>query len=158
MTTLQELFMLSKGQPIEVDGKTVSLAARIPCQVGDHFTLRFIRSRDENQGVRLSLKRGLLQICDARVEVDTAPYRDLVFWRSTAPDEIHFRVVKALSGELLVYNCWRGKSGRTDAWLVNAGILVKLHGSCWRLHCSNGYGDASFDDVVVEVSRHDTPM
>lgn len=39
------------------------------------------------------------------------------------------------------------------AWLGNAGMIVEHDGDTWRLRCSEGSGEPSFDDLLVEITR-----
>jgi len=95
----------------------------------------------------MSLKRG-------SVTVNGQDSRDIVLWEATAPSTVEVAISKMKKGgELLVWNCWRGPQNQVMAWLGNAGMTVEHDGDTWRFRCSEGSGEASFDDLFVEITR-----
>lgn len=146
---LSDQFAASRGDPVELDGQLVWPMLRIPCEEGDRFRIRLSAPRGRaGQGVSLSLRGGTLGI-------DSWRSRDFVLWQETAPETVVVSVMalRKGAGSLLVWNCWRGPQGQEMAWLRNAGMIVCQHEDAWSLRCSDGHGDAVFDDLLVEVER-----
>jgi hypothetical protein len=70
----------------------------------------------------------------------------------TAPDTIEVRYNPSRQGSrITIYNGWINESGGTDAWLMHAGMLVEETGNKMTLRCSDGRGEPTFDDLVVEI-------
>jgi hypothetical protein len=50
------------------------------------------------------------------------------------------------------WNVWRDDSSTIGAWVGNAGMLIEdLGDSRVRLCCSDGFGEPTFDDLVVDM-------
>lgn len=146
---LSERFAASHGQPQEVDGHVVVQMARIPCKKGERLLLTMNRPKGQaGQGVRLKLAGGAFI-------VNGETQSDVVLWAATAPDVVEVSIArcKRTGGEVRVWNCWRGPQDQIMAWIGNAGIVVEHEGDSWRLECSDGKGDATFDDLIVEISK-----
>lgn len=144
---LSERFASSRGRPVEVNGVIAVPILQIPCQGSDTFRVRLATPTGRSgQGVALSVKRG-------SVTVNGESSKDVVLWRATAPEEVIVAVHTRRKAALWVWNCWRGAQDQTMAWLGNSGMVVEHAGGRWRLECSDGKGDAAFDDLLVEISR-----
>ena len=78
-----------------------------------------------------------------------------MLWRDTAPESVTVDVRSGDGGAsvLKLWNVWRGGRDVTQAWLGNAAIQVDgdpASGS-FRMRCSDGEGEPSFEDLVVDV-------
>ena len=149
MTTFFEAFVQSKGQPIEYEGRRVQLSYWFPVSAGDRVLIKFLRSVPTPvQGLGVTGER-----CQLRVESTTS--KNLVLWTDTAPREVEMSVVKAKRGARLgVMNQWRDtKYGTSLMGLNNAAMEVQPQpdGSV-LLRCSDGSGEADFNDLVVELT------
>jgi hypothetical protein len=89
------------------------------------------------------------------LEVNGQRMPEVVLWTDTAPPEVTLTVHRTGRQPLLVrmWNTWVDDMAVEQAWVGNAGIVVDETGDGVVLHCSNGYDDPSFDDLVVAVSR-----
>ena len=152
MSSLSERFRSRRSTSMVVDGEVVFSVYRKRVQIGD--TLRVERvscSPDREQSINLSCNRALLRIngiaasavalrssrCPEAVEIVVEPFTsdigpdasgpvDIVCWNSWFVDEIE------------------------HAWVGEAGM--RLGGTePIRLECSDGLGDADFDDLVVDI-------
>lgn len=146
---LSEKFAASHGQPQDVDGHAVVQMARIPCKKGDRLLLTMDRPTGKaGQGVRVKLPGGAFI-------VNGETQSDVVLWAATAPEVVEVSIAKCkrAGGEVRVWNCWRGPHDQIMAWTGNAGIVVEQEGDSWRLGCSDGRGDPTFDDLIVGISK-----
>lgn len=155
MTVLAESFIKSRGEPVPLGDDLVHMATLLDAfDTPEEVLLRFIRGRkDPPQGLRLKVSGGSLEI-----NGEATP--DAILWADTAPSEVIALVrpsVLSQPATLLVWNAWRTPSGRTDAWVGDAGMLVEPSpNGTVVLRCSDGSSPPSFDDLVVEVVR--TPV
>jgi hypothetical protein len=70
----------------------------------------------------------------------------------TAPDIVEVVYVPSRKGSMIsIFNEWINEDGGTDAWLMHAGMLVEETGNKMVLRCSDGRGEPTFDDLVVEI-------
>lgn len=80
---------------------------------------------------------------------------DFVLWHDRSPQDVDVRVRKIGGGEwsLKLWNVWRGGMDATQAWLGNAAIRIEgdVTASSFRMLCSDGVGEAAFDDLVADV-------
>ncbi len=97
--------------------------------------------------------RGAMEVASQRLD-------DVVLWFESSPPEVTATVTPARdSVELRIWNCWRDPRGTTHAWIGNAGMLVEDDEGERALlfRCSDGFGDATFDDLVVSLDI-DSPV
>src|SRR5262249_34485511 len=115
-------------------------------QAGDRFTIEFLSWTSELvQGLTLRTKRGLLEVNDVESSV-------ISLWMDTAPAVVDVEcLTSGRDGLLMVSNRWVRPDGVKDEWTNNAGMLVEDSGNRVLLHCSNGYGEPDFDNLVVEL-------
>lgn len=147
MTTFGEMFIKSKGQPLEIDGRVVHGIYRREVTVGQAFRLRFIQSVSHPvQGVSLGVKRGVIQVNDVEA-------KDMVLWCDNAPDDITFVCKKGRgTREFTIWNCWRDERGVNQAWIGNAGMLIEeIRPGIVRFKC-NSRPNVTFGDLVFELA------
>lgn len=144
MRDLSDLFAERQTNVLEWDGGLVYGLYEFP-RIPRRFTVDFISSKDDPvQGLNFKMRGGVMSVDG--VETD-----DLLLWRDTAPDQVDV-VVHTRSkakASLKVWNVWRGGSDVTQAWLGNAAIRVDEKGDRVDLHCSDGDGPPTFDDLIA---------
>ncbi|GLW90303.1 hypothetical protein [Actinokineospora globicatena] len=148
---LGELFAESQGEPLEVDGQLVHMAYELPDPAdGDTVRVAFQGAvGDYRQGLVVSVRSGAL-------EVGGQSYPEIVLWTDTAPPEVSLTVRRGKGSKpfrVMMWNTWVDGMGIEQAWVGNSGIVTDADGPTAVLRCSNGYGDPSFTDLVVAVSR-----
>ncbi|MFD3504200.1 hypothetical protein ACFWWT_47335 [Streptomyces sp. NPDC058676] len=156
--TFQSAFEESKGQPLEIGGRTVHLAYDVPVEwPSTRAALSFTSFTDSPvQGVCLAMSEGELEING--LSTPTA-----CLWADAAPAivEIRFLQFPNSSAALRVWNCWRSTTGATLTWTENAGLVVQAaDDDIYRFSCSDGIGPADFTDLTfdlkIETAIHDT--
>ncbi|AXI02599.1 hypothetical protein [Aquirhabdus parva] len=145
--TLSASFQKTRGGAIEVNGIEVFPSFRIQLEKGNH---RFILSRLQVksrflQGVRIGIKKGVLIVNEQQIQ-------DAVLWADTSPDKVEL-LVKAKSGcELIVWNIWK-IDDLMQAWVGNAGIVIKKTDDAIILECSDGVGEIDFSNLIIELKK-----
>ncbi len=152
--SLQELFIESRGQPVQVGGVLVRQGDVLPITKG-RVTIRFLRGQAKDHGVRLETKNGWIELTDGSraMVVDT--------WRSPEfPDEISYRV-SCPQKDLDMWNIYRlfhtGGLVTEDMWTGGAGMVLLEGCPNRRVYgCSaGGSGEFAPDTLVVEVEWHE---
>jgi len=149
--TLGELFMKSSGQPIEYNGVTVHLAVFRHVSKPGRFIVRFIKAKPEPiQALRIDLDPGKLTISEL-ADVDPGDPK-IILRLDTCPDvaEVVYRPSRK-GGRLTFYNAWINEQDQIDAWVMHAGMIVEETEKKILLGCSDGIGEPSFDDLIVEI-------
>lgn len=146
--SLADRFIAAGGAPIEFQGELAYWTYWIGVHTGSVVELQFLHCRPSPvQGMVLHAER-------CRLEAEGATGKAMVFWADTGPPRARIYVLAARSeARIGVYNVWRDpKYGSTMARLNNASMRVEKRDDFTRLRCSDGWGDATFDDLVVEIS------
>ncbi len=144
-----EMFIQSKGQPIEYQGRLIQMidSGTMP----PHSILRItFESVDGSfkQGIRVKSNNGL--------SADGKNLKNIILWADTAPE-----VVDLVSGnrttEWKIWNCWDHGDGVTQAWINGGAMIVELIGSdTKRYRCNDGFPDDDFSDLIFRVDIHAT--
>ncbi|WP_062645627.1 hypothetical protein [Streptomyces maremycinicus] len=147
--TLQNAFEESRGRPTEVGTKTAHLAYDVPVEwPSTRAVLSFTSFTDRPvQGVCLAMSEGELEINGLRTST-------ACMWTDATPVKVDIRFLRFpnSSASLKVWNCWRGRTGTTDAWTENAGLVVQDAGDgVYRFACSAGVGPAAFTDLTFDL-------
>jgi hypothetical protein len=145
-TTLAQLFKKSLGKPVVYDHKLVHAAVFRNVVKPGRFIVRFIKAVEKPlQALLIDIDRGKLRI------FDTESHK-MILRMDTAPDTIEVGYNPARQGSrIALYNGWINERGGTDAWLMHAGMLVEDTGNKMTLRCSDGRGEPTFDDLIVEI-------
>ncbi len=144
--TLQERFDESNGKPVLYDGRLVHAVVYRNVTKPGRFIVRFKGAIESPvQALALDIKQGTLVIAgeeSARMilRLDTSP--DVVEVLYQPPPE---------GSRIVIYNEWIDEDGRIDAWLMHAGMLVEETENKMILRCSDGRGEPTFDDLIVEI-------
>ena len=148
--SLNELFEASGFRPITVDGQEVHAFYAFELEPGDRLSIEFLKAPSPRvQGISLRAGSAVLRIDESESSV-------FALWEDTAPRIVEARYVAAPEGRASVEisNRWRHDDGVEDEWSNNAGMLVRPEPNGGvLLVCSDGYGDPSFGDLVVRVTR-----
>lgn len=148
---LSELFAASQGAPVEVDGRLVHMMYEFdPITVPSELVVERLASSDEHpEGIRLKARGG-------KIVIEDEPLDDVVLWSDTAPPEDKGTLEPDAGGKpmtLRAWNVWRDPQGAMQAWIGDAGMIVEqLPDGSVTLHCSDGFDEPSFDDIVVNLA------
>jgi len=144
MKTLAEQFQDSMGQPVEVNGKSVSPIFLESVSKEVLVNLRWIGTQSEvKQGVQIKLDKGI-------IEVNGQETSNIVLWEDTCPSEISLRCTPKKSAKLKIWNVWEVE-GIVQAWVGNSGIITLIDNGKMRMNCSDGVGEIDFNNMVLEV-------
>ena len=144
--TLADLFMASRGKPIIYERRVVHGAVFCHMARTGRFIVRFLKAiPNPVQALRIDIDPGKLII-----EGEEGP--KMILRLDTCPDviEVRYRLL-GIGSTITFYNAWINEDGVIDAWLMNAGMLVEEAGDRMLLRCSDGRGQPTFDDLIVEI-------
>ena len=145
-TTLAQLFKKSHGQPVVYDHRQVHAAVFRNVVKPGRFVVRFIKA------VAKPLQALLIDIDPGKLHILDTESHKMILRLDTAPDTIEVRYTPSRKGSrIAIYNGWIDESGGVDAWLMHAGMLVEETGNKMILRCSDGQGEPTFDDLIVEI-------
>ena len=148
--TLAELFEEAAGPVVRYEGLTVHGAVFRHVKAPGRFLVRFISAVTEPvQALRINITPGVLMVADEQAQ-------RMILRLDTSPKVVEVRYQPSRDGsKITLYNAWINEDGQTDAWLMHAGMLVEEKGNKTILHCSDGRGDPTFDDLIMEVEFFD---
>jgi hypothetical protein len=144
MPSFEDLFLKSKGQPIQYDGQRIQMVDRFRVTTGQEIRVTFESvDSDWRQGVHLSTD-GSFEVNGQTIE------KAVVLWKDTAPPDVVLKV-KSTKGECLVKNVWDVGDGVMHSWHGGAAMVVERSGSVRRYRCNDGKADDDFDDLVFSL-------
>jgi hypothetical protein len=147
---LAELLVASHGQPVKWGDHVVHGFYEISgLAAGARLTIEFLCVVPPlPQSLALSCKGG-------RLEVNGQDLKEIGLWSDTVPALV-VAVARPASRKrplsVQLWNEWRDEDGVVQAWIGNAGMIIEEEEDHMILRCSNGEGEATFDDLVVEVT------
>ena len=146
MQVFEDLFLKSKGKPIDYNGKVVAMIDEYPVSKGDKLKVVFEGFNSEwKQGVHLKLK-GKLEINGQKLE------GSVVLWQDTAPREVEV-IAHPKKGPLVVKNVWDTGDGVMQSWHNGAALIVEPVENGRRYLCNDGHPDENFDDIVFSIVK-----
>lgn len=144
-TSLAAAFRSGNGRKVKWNGKVVYSMVQLGVKEGDIIDVtRLSASATRAQAVKIAVDNGNLRANG--VLVPTA-----AIWTHTAPEVATLQVVGRRAKSIDIWNSW-SYDGVDSSWLGNAGMLVERTKDEYTLRCSDGPGDATFDDLVVRLS------
>jgi hypothetical protein len=148
MPELSDLFAAKKSNVIEWHGVLTYGLYEFE-EVPRRIILEFISAKAEPaQGIQLRVRGGTMSIDDSVSD-------NFVLWQKGAPDRVEIEICTETQRKpsLKLWNVWQGGLNVTQAWLRNAAIRVEGQPSGRIiLRCSDGQGEADFEDLVVAVT------
>lgn len=165
--TLADRFRTQRTERIRVDGTEIHSILELDAGTGDLVEVVVESCHDATpQGIALTAGVGFIVVetSPAQPSLDVAPSSDLRI-DCSALDAVVVRVedqdvddeAASERHRIRLWNTWTLDDGE-QAWTGNAGIVVEEveapEGANHRLRawCSDGLGNASFDDLVVVVT------
>lgn len=129
--------------------REVVLIETVPCSAGDCFLLTFEFAHPRwRQGVWLAV--------DGDLAVADQTSSQVVLWRDTAPDQVHFNVRSSSDGLLRLHNVWdsgRGL-GPWESQRHTSGMVSEAVPGGFRYRCSDISSDPTFDALVFTLQRN----
>jgi hypothetical protein len=175
MPEFQTMFIRSKGQPIEWQGKKLVLHDNFPTLDAKKYRLTFeLCNGTWREGVIMALLHkdsqgnwqagaGKGQPGHFTINGQTVNGRDgTVIWQDSAPPVIEFEITGG-APIICVYNVWQatthvtipGTTGRpvVDSGHNGAAMIVEELSNGRRYRCNDGEPDEDFDDIVFRLER-----
>ncbi len=147
MHTLSDLCIQSNRQPIQKDGLTIHPSFSIDIETATVCAFSLDVSAPQPQGFVVGVEHGRLEV--ERLE----DHRKVVtLWSDTVDWDVRVRVVPSKRGPCRLRFSHRWKiGGIAEYGLGNYGMLVQHSpdSGSWTGRCSDGDGDANFDDLIV---------
>ena len=149
ITTLQELFIESRGASVDLDGHNVCQAFRIRMNRGI-VRLVFLSPPDSDQGVRLKARGGAIGLSDGTL----TPILDI--WNMACfPQTVEHRVA-CPNHEIVLWNVYRVHHPHgevtEDYWTGDAGMVVLNEGPMSRrFGCSDWRSPFDPSRMVFEI-------
>lgn len=145
MVVFEELFLESRGKPIEYNGRKIQMVDVVNLQP-KHQRIRLTFEKTSSvwkQGVMLSTK-GVFIVNKQKVK------NSVVLWQDSAPQVVDFDV-NSKDGELEVRNVWDTGDGTVHSWHAGAAIYVEEIEAGKRYHCNDGQLDDNFSDLIFKI-------
>jgi hypothetical protein len=143
MPSFDKEFMNAKGAPVTYNGLELVRIDRIPVKKKFSGYLRVISTNSEwKQGIRIKI--------DGSMTINSCEGNDFIIWAEDINGDVFFEgTSKKL--QLMIWNAWDTGSGRVDAWLNGAAMIIEENGNIRRYKCNDSHPDENFDDIVFEV-------
>jgi hypothetical protein len=144
MKSFEDLFLKSKGQPVDYDGRTIQMVDRL--KIGPSASIRLIFESvdaDWRQGISLTID-GCFEVNGQKIE------KSIVLWQDSAPQEVALSVLSK-KGELQVKNVWDVGDGTIHSWHNGAAMIVEGDELSRRYLCNDGRADDDFNDLVFRL-------
>lgn len=133
------------GRKPRWNGKKVLEIVEVPVSDGDIITIDRIASSElRAQALKLGVDKG-----DLRANGVAVP--TIAVWSHTAPQSVTVEVVGHKVRSMTLWNAW-SHGGVDSSWIGSSGIVIEDDDSGRILRCSDGLGEATFDDLVVRVA------
>ena len=148
---LSELFMKSKGQPIEIDGEAIHAMFSLSFSPGKHLLeVRKISFKPAlHPGLAFRIKDGSMLIAGQKLE-------RFNLWAESSPEVAQVLITARKNCRLNVWNIW-SVNGATDAWVGQAGMKISTCAMTSELACSGGSTVRDFGCLVVELEQMEAP-
>ena len=144
MPSFYNLFLKSKGQPVNYNGQVIQMVDRLTVVDGQQLKLTFeSMDADWRQGVCLTTDGGFV-VNNKIVKKAT------VVWFDSAPREVLLKV-HTKKGECQVKNVWDTGDGVMHSWHNGAAMLVEEIAAGRRYKCNDGQPDDDFDDLIFRI-------
>ena len=144
MIIFQDMFMESRGKPIEYNGRTVQMVDKVSIGDAADVRIRFEHiSAKWKQGIYLTTK-GHFVVNGDRFD------KSIVLWQDTAPVTSEFRV-NSSDGLLSVKNVWDMGDGVMQSWCGGGAMIVEGDAESRRYLCNDGEFDDDFDDLIFTL-------
>ena len=150
MTNFEDIFLASRGQPVEYEGQIIQLMDAV--SVSTHETVRIVRESSKpgwRQGIHISTDGHFV------VNEQVIP-NAVVLWADTAPGTVSLDIYSE-SGDCYIKNVWDTGDGTVQSWHNGAAMIVDRNDNVRRYRCNDGNPNADFDGLVfrlgVEVAK-----
>ena len=157
MPSFSEMFLKSKGQPIEYEGKILKRIDKFPVSYGDTLIISIEKTNSETiQGVSIDITGS----CELNGKLwEQGKGVNMIFWENaTVYDPKHIEL-KVFTKESFVWvkNVWEHTNdmGRksVDSGRYGAAMIVEEIENGRHYLCNDWHPDENFDDIVFTIKR-----
>ena len=145
MVVFQTLFMKSKGQPIEYNGKVLQMVDRFPTNGCTRFELRF-------ESVSSEWKQGVSVRADCDIVVSGVNSKQMLLWEHYGINPVVVELVQNVE-EISIKNIWDVGDGVVHSWHNGAAMVVEPIENGNRYLCNDGHPDDDCNDIIFTFSR-----
>jgi len=154
MPSFSELFMKSKAQPIEWNGKILVMSDKFPVKNGDTLLISIEKT---NSDCRQGLCVDVTGSCELDGELHKAGKGvRMLFWEDTAPKQVKLKVITK-QDFVWIENIWESSAylGKitVNSRLMGAAMMVEDIENGRRYRCNDWHPDENFDDIVFTVQK-----
>lgn len=142
--SLAAAFRTGNNRKVKWQGKVVFSIVQLQAKEGDTIEVeRVSASTTRAQALKIAVDKGNLRANGVLVP-------EAAIWTHTSPELATLDIVGRKARSVDIWNSW-SFDGVDSSWLGSAGMLVETDGNEHTLHCSDGLGDPTFDDLIVRV-------
>ena len=142
--SLASAFRNGNSRRTKWQGSTVHSVFELNVSDGDVVSIeRLSASPTRAQALKLALDKGSFRANGLLLP-------SVAVWSHTAPAIVNLDVVGRRAHSVDVWNGW-SFDGVDSSWLGNAGMIVDKLDDGFVFRCSDGLGQPTFDDLVVQV-------
>ena len=143
--SLAAAFRSGNGRKAKWHGEIVHSLLQLAVKEGDMIEVtRLEASPTRAQALKLAADKGNLRANGVVVS-------PIAIWTHTSPEQVSIQVVGRKVRAVDIWNGW-SFDGVDSSWLGSAGMLVESSNDVHTLRCSDGLGEATFDDLIVEIT------
>jgi hypothetical protein len=147
MPSFEDMFMKSRGKPIEYKGRTIIMVDHFPVQSAQRLQLTLEQCNGEwRQGVSLRIRDG------GEMVVNDQRMKQCILWYDSAPHVIEIAIAGDVPA-LEIKNIWDTGDGVVHSWHHGAAMIVQSLPNGRRYFCNDGLPDENFDDIVFLFER-----
>jgi hypothetical protein len=142
--SLAAAFRSGNSRKVKWQGKVVHSLVQLHAKEGDTIEVeRISSSTTRAQALKIAVDKGNLRANGVLMP-------EAAIWTHTSPVLATLEVVGRKVRSVDIWNSW-SFDGVDSSWIGSAGMLVETNGDQHTLRCSDGLGDPTFDDLIVNV-------
>ncbi len=143
-SSLAAAFRSGNGRKTKWRGDVVYSLFQLSVKDGDTIdVIHKDASPTRAQALKLAVDKGNLRANGVVVS-------PVAIWTHTSPEKVSMQIVGRKARSLDIWNSW-SFDGVDSSWLGSAGMRVESDGDRHTLRCSDGLGEPTFDDLIVEI-------
>lgn len=146
--SLAAAFRDGNGRKTKWQSETVHSLFQLNVKDGDTIEVtRLSASNTRAQALKMAVDKG-------SVRANGVVVSPIAIWTHTSPERVTLQVVGRRARSIDIWNSW-SFDGVDSSWLGSAGMVIESTDNKHTLRCSDGLGEPTFDDLIVEiVVRH----
>ena len=145
---LAAAFRNGNGRKTKWQGEIIHSFFHISVKEGDTIEVKRLDACPTRaQALKIAVDKGSLR-------TNGVVLSSIAIWTHTSPEQVTLHVVGRKARSIDIWNSW-SFDGVDSSWLGSAGMIVESADNVHTLRCSDGLGEPTFEDLVVQVTiRH----